>query len=180
MFYSLRWQEIAPSSMVLRPMGYFCRLRISSLDWGLWTHPGQPKIGADPSGYPLCPRRVFFLGLSLLLSACRRRSSRNLPNRTRSGGFLQQISLIGARRTLLDAALQWTLAVAAAGRVVGCAGRAEFASPAHILGAAAVVAATDGRLGARLVLHGGRPIRPPATASHLQPQTRGRDTCGLI
>ena len=40
----------------------------------------------------------------------------------RSGGFLQQISSIGARRTLLDAALQWTLAVAAAGRVVGCAG----------------------------------------------------------
>ena len=61
----------------------------------------------------------------------------------RSGGFLQQISSIGARRTLRDAALQWTLAVAAAGRVVGCAGRAEFASPAHILGAAAVVAATD-------------------------------------
>ena len=98
----------------------------------------------------------------------------------RSGGFLQQISSIGARRTLLDAALQWTLAVAAAGRVVGCAGRAEFASPAHILGAAAVVAATDGRLGARLVLHGGRPMRPPATAGRLQPQTRGWDTCGLI
>ena len=98
----------------------------------------------------------------------------------RSGGFLQQISSIGARRTLRDAALQWTLAVAAAGRVVGCAGRAEFASPAHILGAAAVVAATDGRLGARLVLHGGRPMRPPATAGRLQPQTRGWDTCGLI
>ena len=98
----------------------------------------------------------------------------------RSGGFLQQISSIGARRTLRDAALQWTLAVAAAGRVVGCAGRAEFASPAHILGAAAVVAATDGRLGARLVLHGGRPMRPPATAGRLQPQTRGWDTCSLI
>ena len=91
----------------------------------------------------------------------------------RSGGLLQQISSIGARRTLRDAALQWNLAVAAAGRVVGCAGRAEFASPAHILGAAAVVAATDGRLGARLVLHGGRPMRPPATAGRLQPQTRG-------
>ena len=77
----------------------------------------------------------------------------------RSGGLLQQTSSTGARRTLRDAARQWTLAVAAAGRVVGCAGRAEFASPAHILGAAAVVAATDGRLGARLVLHGGRPIK---------------------
>ena len=102
------------------------------------------------------------------------------PLRALARGFLQQISSIGARRTLLDAALQWTLAVAAAGRVVGCAGRAEFASPAHILGAAAVVAATDGRLGARLVLHGGRPMRPPATAGRLQPQTRGWDTCGLI
>ena len=60
----------------------------------------------------------------------------------RSGGFLQQISSIGARRTLRDAALQWTLAVAAAVRVVGCAGRAEFASPAHILGAAAVASIT--------------------------------------
>ena len=63
----------------------------------------------------------------------------------RSGGLLQQISSIGAARTLRDAALQWTLAIATAGRVVGCAGRAEFASPAHILGAAAVVAATDGK-----------------------------------
>ena len=98
----------------------------------------------------------------------------------RSGSLLQQISSIGAARALRDAALRWTLAAAAAGRVVGCAGRAEFASPAHILGAAAVVAATDGRLGARLVLHGGRPTRPPATAGRLQPQTRGRDTCGLI
>ena len=89
----------------------------------------------------------------------------------RSGGLLQQISSIGAGRTLRDAALQWTLAVAAASRVVGCAGRAEFASPADLLGAAAVMAATDGRLGARLMLHAGRPMRPPATAGRLQPQT---------
>ena len=98
----------------------------------------------------------------------------------RSGGFLQQISSIGARRTLRDAALQWTIAAAAASRVVGCAERAGFASPAHLLGAVAVLAATDGRLGARLVLHGGRPMRPPATAGRLQPQTRGLDTCSLI
>ena len=98
----------------------------------------------------------------------------------RSGGFLQQISSTGSRRTLRDAALQWTIAAAAASRVVGCAERAGFVSPAHLHGAAAVVAANDGRLGARLVLHGGRPMRPPATAGRLQPQTRGWDTCGLI
>ena len=89
----------------------------------------------------------------------------------RSGGLLLQISSTGARRTLRDAALLWVLAVAASSRVVGCAGRAEFASPAHILGAAAVVAAIDGRLVARLVHHGGRPMRPPATAGRLQAQT---------
>ena len=98
----------------------------------------------------------------------------------RSGSLLQQISSIGAARTLRDAALRWTFAVAAASRVVGCAERAGFASPAHLHGAAAVVAAHDGRLGARLVLHGGRPMRPPATAGRLQPQTRGWDTCSLI
>ena len=97
-----------------------------------------------------------------------------------SGGFLQQLSSTRAQRTLRDAALQWTIAAAAASRVVGCAERAGFVSPAHLHGAAAVVAANDGRLGARLVLHGGRPMRPPATAGRLQPHTRGWDTCGLI
>ena len=38
----------------------------------------------------------------------------------------------------------------------------------------------DGRLGARLVLHGGRPMRPSATVGRLQPRTRGWDACGLI
>ena len=97
-----------------------------------------------------------------------------------SGGLLLQISSTGARRTLRDAALQWTFAAATAIRVVGRAERAGFASPAHLHGAAAVVAANDGRLGARLVLHGGCPMRPPATAGRLQPQTRGWNTCGLI
>ena len=60
----------------------------------------------------------------------------------RSGGLLQQISSIGAARTLRDAALQRPLAAAAASRLVGCAGRVGVASPAHLLCAAMVVAAS--------------------------------------
>ena len=60
-------------------------------------------------------------------------------SRVRSGGVLQQISSPFATRTLRSAAVHRPRPHPAASRVLGCAGRAGFASPAHHLGAAAVV-----------------------------------------
>ena len=90
-------------------------------------------------------------------------------SRVRSGGVLQQISSPFATRTLRSAAIHRPRPHPAASRVLGCAGRAGFASPAHHLGAAAVV---GGRVGAGVALRGahvdqqGRPAAGPGQLHH--------------
>ena len=56
-------------------------------------------------------------------------------------------------------------------------GDARAVLPVLPPGALRVVAAADGRLEARLVLHFGRSMRLPATAGRLQCQCRGWDGC---
>ena len=97
-------------------------------------------------------------------------------SRVRSRGWLQQISSTGATRTLRSAAFHRPRPHPAASRVLGCAGRAGFASPAHHLGAAAVV---GGRVGAAVALRGahvdqqGRPAAGPGQPHHWGRTWRG-------
>ena len=97
-------------------------------------------------------------------------------SRVRSRGWLQQISSTGATRTLRSAAFHRPRPHPAASRVLGCAGRAGFASPAHHLGAAAVV---GGRVGAGVALRDadvgqqGRPAAGPGQPHHWGRTWRG-------
>ena len=90
-------------------------------------------------------------------------------SRVRSRGRLQQISSTAATRTLRSAAVHRPRPPPAASRVLGCAGRAGFAAPAHHLGAAVVV---GGRVGAGVALRDarvdqqGRPSAAPGQTHH--------------
>ena len=90
-------------------------------------------------------------------------------SRVRSRGRLQQISSTAATRTLRSAAVHRPRPPAVASRVLGCAGRAGFAAPAHHLGAAVVV---GGRVGAGVALRDarvdqqGQPAAGPGQSHH--------------
>ena len=111
---------------------------------------------------PLNPPLEAALQSQPITAACR-------ISGVRSGSLLQQISSTGVARTQRGAALHRPLAAAAASRVVGCAERAGFAAPAHLLGAAVVV---GGRLGVRVGLRDarvdqqGRPADGPGWSHH--------------